>query len=124
MKRKIKIVLALLGIAALSLILFIAVGLYAMEIEDHYGDYQDFYYKSRSGDVIVNRDLMEFVRIEKTWTRIYGIHNSDTMHLWSWLSKNRVEVYRPKHDLDFDALTYAKMKDLINKGDLKLIISK
>jgi hypothetical protein len=95
MNRKIKIILSILGLAIISVCLLIGMGLYAMEIEDSYGDYQDFYYQSRQGDVVINRSTKEFRRIEKTWKRIYGIHNSDTTDLWNWLDKNEIEIYRP-----------------------------
>jgi hypothetical protein len=124
MNKKVKIVLSILGLAILSVILFIAVGLYSMEIEDTYGDNQDFYYKSKQGDIVVNRDTKEFKRIEKTWKRIYGIHNSDTTDLWRWLHENGIEIYRPTTHLEDNGLSYEELDKLINEGKLTLIIKK
>lgn len=125
MKKRIKIVLALLALTIVSVVLLIALGLYTMEIEDTYGDNQDFYYKSRQGDIVINRDTKEFSRIEKTWKRIYGVHNADTADLWSWLEQNEVEIYRPVNsDVLIEGLKYRDLDSLIQEKKLELVIKK
>lgn len=51
---KTKILALTIGVL-IFLIGMIALGFHAMEIEDHYGDLQDFYFKSRNGDLIIFR---------------------------------------------------------------------
>ena len=53
-----------------SIALFIIVGfitwnLYLMEIDDHYGDLQEVYFDSKSGDIIVNKQTKKFGIITK-----------------------------------------------------------
>lgn len=61
-------------VAPIVLILFvlfgwIVFGLYLMEIEDHYGDLQQVYFDSESGDIIVNKQSQKFGIITKNWKR-------------------------------------------------------
>jgi len=55
-----------------TLVLFILFGitaysLHLIEIEDHYGDLQDVYFDSKSGDIIVNKQTQKYGIITKNW---------------------------------------------------------
>ncbi|MEK6476342.1 hypothetical protein WJR50_02370 [Catalinimonas sp. 4WD22] len=125
MGKKAKIISLIFGMSLLSVFLFIVMGLYLMEIEDHYGDQQDFYFQSEEGDIFINRDTKAFKKVEKTWKRLYGIQHSDTTDLWAWLKENNIEVYRPL-DSNFDQynLSYEELNKLIEEGKLELVIKK
>ena len=122
MNRKIKITLIVIGILATGTCVFIAGGLYTMEIEDHYGDNQDIYYKSRQGDLAVNRDTKELWKIEKTRKRIYTVQNADTVDMWDWLDKNTIEIYRPVSAMGTGGVTYEDIENLINEKKLEFVI--
>src|SRR6266516_2310809 len=96
MNQRSKIIFGLCGISVLAIVVFTAIGLYAMAIEDHYGDNQEFFYKSKHGDIAVNRDTREFKKIEKSWTRVFIIDDDKRVDLWTWLNKNRIEIYRAR----------------------------
>ena len=87
MNKKLKIIFLLIGIVVVSGFLFVSIGFYTMDIEDHYGDNQDFFYKSKYGDIAINRDTREFGKIEKSWTRVYITDKGKKVDLWSWLNK-------------------------------------
>ncbi|MNL19720.1 hypothetical protein D3C87_1409360 [compost metagenome] len=61
----------ILSVLAVLFILFglIAFGLYSMEIDDHYGDLQEIYFDSESGDIIINKQTQKFGIITKDWKR-------------------------------------------------------
>jgi len=64
MKKGLKYGLLFFGVLIITVCGFIGFGLYSMEIEDHYGDLQELYYKSEDGDVIINKTTSEFGIIE------------------------------------------------------------
>lgn len=55
MNKKTKIIFGI-GILGVATALGIASGLYLMAIEDHYGDYQNFFFKAKHGDIALNLD--------------------------------------------------------------------
>ncbi|SIS70047.1 hypothetical protein [Belliella pelovolcani] len=65
MNKKLKYGLLILGIANVSIFGFIGFGLYAMEIEDYYGDLQEIFYSAKNGDLILNKTTCDFGRVEK-----------------------------------------------------------
>ncbi len=54
MKRRVKIIIIVIIIAIIGIVGFIGIGFYTMQIEDHYGNLQEIYYKSKNGDLISN----------------------------------------------------------------------
>jgi hypothetical protein len=121
MKRKIRITLITIGLLVVGVFGFLLSGLYLMEIEDHYGDNQNIYFKVNQGDIAVNRDTKQVRTINKTWKRIYGIEKTDTIDMWHWLDKNTIEIYRQASSLDNDQLTYDDIDNLVDEKKLEFV---
>ena len=127
MKRRVKIIILTIIIALIGIVGFIGFGLYAMEIEDHYGDLQEIYYDSENGDIIVNKKTSEFGIIEKNWKRInIRTQKKDSADLYNWVYQNgtesKVEIYRPKNGkIELNGITYSKLKNMIDNSEFKLI---
>ncbi|GGD02792.1 hypothetical protein [Hyunsoonleella pacifica] len=128
MKKELKYALLFFGVFIIMVCGFIGFGLYSMEIEDHYGDLKELYYKSENGDVIINKTTSEFGIIEKNWKRInIRTQKKDSTDLYNWVYQNRTEtkteIYRPKSkETELNGITFSDLKKLINKSELKLII--
>lgn len=129
MNKRLKYGLLVFGLGTILIVGLVSFGLYSMEIEDHYGELEDFFYKSKSGDVIINRTTSEFGIIEKNWKRInvatQGNSNSTT-DLYNWIRLNGVEenneIYRTKKKkTDLENITYPELVQLIESSKLKLI---
>lgn len=126
MNKKLKYGLLIIGIVIISIIGFIGFGLYAMEIEDHYGDLQEIFYSAKNGDLILNKTTSDFGRVEKGWTRVQiKKPNNETYDLYNWVYQNgmktEIELYRPSKKLSLDKISYSKLTQLIENKDLKLI---
>ena len=127
MKNKIKIIFLTLTIGLIFIVGFLGYGMYLMEIEDHYGDLQNFQFESKSGDLIINKSTSEFGIIEKSWKRInIKTTEKDSTDLYIWVYKNGVEtkaeVYRPKGGkIKLNEITYSELMKKIDKSELKLI---
>ncbi|GAB3529886.1 hypothetical protein GCM10027443_09760 [Pontibacter brevis] len=133
MKKKYK-----LGIATASGILIIlssllGFGLWTMAVEDKYGDLQEVYCKSKSGDLVALRSNNESVKrygiISKTWTevRVWDLIQEKEIDLNNWVGypyeMTYVSIYRPQSE----ASEILKLKDIrmieekIHTGHLKRI---
>ena len=130
MSKTLKYGLLISGIIIISLIGFVGFGLYTLEIEDHYGDYQELFYESKNGDIIVNKTTSEFGIIEKNWKRInIRTQNKDSKDLYFWIYQNglenKTEVYRPKKGkIELNEITYSDLIKKIEESKLKLIARK
>jgi len=128
MKRRVKIIILTIIISLIGVVVFIGFGLYLMGIEDHYGDLQELYYKSKKGDVIVNKTTSEFGIIEKNWKRInIRTQKKDSTDLYNWVYQNgtetKAEIYRAKSgETELNGITYPELKKRIEKSELKFII--
>ena len=121
MNKNIKITLGILGLLIVGVVVLISVGLYGMEIEDTYGDNQDIFYTANQGDIVVNHETKKFGRLEKTWTRFYVIHRSDTVDIDAWWDDNSIEIYRPVEiEISGEDFSYSDINRLKNEGKLKL----
>lgn len=104
---------------------FIGCGLYLMEIEDHYGDLQEIYFESKSGDLIINKKTKSLGIISKNWKRANIItKQKDTLDLYDFLHENKYEVLRGEQYFDLNDLTFEKIVDLKNKNAIKSILIK
>lgn len=98
-----------------------------MEIEDHYGDLEELYYKAKTGDIILNKTTSEFGLIEKNWKRInIGTQHKDSTDLYNWVYRSgietKAEIYRPKTKLNnLEGMTYDELIKKINDSELKLV---
>lgn len=119
----------LLSIAIILVFLFgwILFGLYLIGIEDHYGDLQEVYFDSKSGDIIVNKQTQKFGIIIKNWKRADVItKENDTLDLYELINvnqkENKYEVFRSENELKIEELTFRKIIELERKNLLKTII--
>lgn len=80
----------LIGITFLFLTLGFMVyrGLYLMAIEDRYGDLQNVYFDSQSGDILVNNINKKSGEILLENNRVYVIQNDKKFDLEEWLDPN------------------------------------
>ena len=126
MKSKIKIIFLTLTIGLIFIICFLGYGMYLMEIEDQYGDFQNIHFESKTGDLIINKSTSEFGIIEKTWKRTnIRTKEKDSTDLYFWIYKNGVEtkteVYRPKSETELVGIKYSELLKKIEKSELKFI---
>ena len=111
-------------IAVVGLIGF---GLQAMEIEDHYGDYQEIYYKSKNSDLIVNQETSEFGIVRKNWKRLnIKTKEKDSTDLYTFASKgsyySNIKVYRPKTAIErIEQMNFTDIQKLISEKKIELI---
>ena len=106
---------------------FIAYGLYLMEIEDHYGDLQEIYFDSKSGDIIVNNQTQKFGIITKNWKRADVItKENDTLDLYNLIyvnqEENKYELLRSETELRISDLSFEKILELKRKKLIETII--
>ncbi|MDB4175267.1 hypothetical protein N9766_02780 [Flavobacteriaceae bacterium] len=126
MKSKIKIIFLTLTIGLIFIVGFLGYGMYLMEIEDQYGDFQNIHFESKTGDLIINKSTSEFGIIEKTWKRTnIRTKEKDSTDLYFWIYKNGVEtkseVYRPKSETELVGIKYSELLKKIEKSELKFI---
>lgn len=105
----------------------IAWGLYLMEIEDHYGNMQEVFFDSKSGDIIINKQTKQFGIITKTWKRAHVItKKNDTLDLYDLIYKNqeenKYEVLRSENEVRINELSFEKVIELKSKNLLETII--
>lgn len=105
----------------------ITFGLYSMEIEDHYGNLQQVYFDSKSGDIIVNKQTQKFGVITKNWKRADVItKENDTLDLYELIYSNQIEnkyeVFRSENELKITELTFDKIVKLKEKNLIQTII--
>lgn len=122
-----KIVLSFI-IIALGIFGFIVWGLYLMEIEDHYGNLQETYFDSKSGDLIVNKKTKKFGFIIKSWKRANVITNeNDTLDLYNLINVNGkkcdYEVFRSDTKLNIQELSFEKIMELKDKNSIQTVIN-
>ena len=130
MSKSLKYGLLISGIGLISLISFIGFGFYTMQIEDHYGDAQDLYYKSKTGDIIVNRTTSEFGIVEKDWKSIrIRTKEISTVDLYNWIHQDGREsslvVYRPTRKVEnIEKMTFSELIKTIDKFEFKEVLKK
>ncbi|SIT94823.1 hypothetical protein [Pontibacter indicus] len=121
MNKKFKIILGTISLIVVGMALFIAIGLYGMEIEDRYGDNQDIFYRSRQGDIVVNHQTKEFGEIKKTWTRFYVVNKLDTIDTNDWWDDKNIEIYKVTDLEPLDkSFNYSEFEKLKEEGKLEL----
>ena len=92
MNRTTKILIRI-SIVVLVLVFIIYQGLHLMDIEDRYGDLQDVYFNSESGDVIVNNLNKKTGEILLENNRVFVIDNNRKFELEDWLDPNSEMKY-------------------------------
>ena len=116
------------GIAVIVVSGLVGFGLHAMEIEDHYGDYQEIYYKSKDSDIIINEETSEFGIVGKNWKRMnVRTKEKDSTDLYTFASKasyySKIKIYRPKTEIEkIEQINFTDLQRLIVENKLKLIL--
>ena len=99
-----------------------------MDIEDHYGDYQEIYYESQNLDIIVNEETSEFGIVAKNWKRLnLRTKEKDSTDLYTFVSKasyfSKIKVYRPKIEIEkIKQMEFNDIQKLIAENKIKLIL--
>jgi len=128
LSKTLKYGILIFGIVIIAVVGLIGFGLHSMEIEDHYGDYQDIYYESKDSDLIINEETSEFGIVGKNWKRLnIQTKETDSTDLYTFASKasyySNIKVYRPKTSIDpIEKLDLSKVKKLISEKKVKLIL--
>jgi hypothetical protein len=128
LKKGLKYGLLIFGIVIITIFGFIGFGFYSMEIEDHYGNYQEIYYKSKNFDIIVNVETSEYGIVEKNWKRLnVWTKEKDSTDLYTFVSKasyySIIKLYRPKSKIEnIRKLEYNDIQKLVAENELKLIL--
>jgi len=116
------------GVVIIAIIGFIGFGLLTMEIEDHYGDYQEIYYESKDSDIIVNEETSEFGIIEKNWRRLnIRTKEKDSTDLYTFASKasyySNIKLYRQKTAIErIEQMNFEDVEKLISEKKIELIL--
>jgi hypothetical protein len=128
LSKALKYGLLISGIVTIAVVGFIGFGLHAMEIEDHYGDYQKIYYESKDLDIIVNEETSEFGIVGKNWKRLnIKTKEKDSTDLYTFASKasyySKIKVYRPKIEIEkILQMEFSDIQKLITKNKIELIL--
>ena len=98
-----------------------------MEIEDHYGDLQEFYYKSQDGDIVLNAAEAQFGVLEKDWKRIYVRQGQNKTELYNWIYREGFQdenlVYRTNLKIsELESMDYLEIKNYIKRADLEPLV--
>lgn len=98
-----------------------------MEIEEQYGNMQEVFFDSKSGDIIINKQTKQFGIITKTWKRVHVItKKNDTLDLYDLIYKNqeenKYEVLRSENEVRINELSFEKVIELKSKNLLETII--
>lgn len=106
---------------------FIIGGFYLVEIEDHYGDLQEIYFDSKTGDIIINKQTGKFGLIIKNWKRADVItKENDTLDLYDLIyvnqQENKYEVLRSEKELKINELSLEKILELKKHNLIETII--
>ena len=123
-----KKILIAVSVLIIGLAVSIGFGLYLMEIDDHYGDLQELYFESRSGDLIVDMENAEFGVLTKNWRRINVITKGDTSDLFNWVNRkdkpSSVVIFKTyDKDIEFSAMTFEQVDNMIERSELIFVTS-
>ncbi|WP_010520744.1 hypothetical protein [Aquimarina agarivorans] len=127
MNKTLKYGFGIFGAIIVFILGFITFGLYLMQIEDSYGDYQEIYYKSKDLDIIVNEGTSEFGIIEKDWKQLnVKVNKHRVIDLNAFVFKvnaiTKIKVYRPKEEFDnLEQMNWRDLQKLISEKKLELI---
>jgi hypothetical protein len=123
MNKKIKIILVIASAVILIIAGTVINGLRLMSIEDYYGDNQDFYFKSKQGDLILNTTNHKTGFVIKSWTRINALVDNDTVDFNTLLEANKVEILRAnQNNKTLKHINNIIVDSLLRIGDLELIM--
>ena len=126
-----KRIFSVLGILLIAIsVWWVYFGLNAMDVEDRYGDLQEFYWEGKNGDIIVDSTHSNFGVLYKKKNRIYVLKDKQKLEIEEFVEyKDNVnnvwgfkgELYRSKNKIDIKDLNSESLKENIQNKDLKLI---
>ena len=120
MKLSSKILLGI-SLSVLIIISFLGYGLYLMQIEDKYGDFQDAYFEiNKSDNYFVIIDNKEVGFIEKLEGEIYISIKNNLKHLLNY-SNNKIEIYEFEVNQTFLNFSIKEANQLKKESSTKLI---
>jgi hypothetical protein len=120
MKLSSKILLGI-SLSVLIIISFLGYGLYLMQIEDKYGDFQDAYFEiNKSDNYFVIIDNKEVGFIEKLEGEIY-ISVENNLKLLLNYSNNKIEIYEFEVNQTFLNFSIKEANQLKKESSTKLI---
>ena len=128
MNKGLKYGLLIFGFAIIVLMVFVAFGLYTMEIEDHYGDYQEVYYVFQDGDIIVNEETSQLGIVGKNWKRLnIWTKEKDSTDLYFFAIRkshnSTIKIYQPQTEIKgIKQMEFESIKELITEKKIKLIL--
>ena len=122
--KTIKRVLTIVLITSIFFFCFIACNLRMMDVEDRYGDLQELYWKSKDGDIAINKLNSQSAIIETDWHRIDVKVGGKLIPIDEWLDPNNkniydIAIYRPEVKLETSEKFNLKESDLIIELKLK-----
>ncbi len=127
MIKGIKLAAIVLLFAAILIAFFLFFGFYAMEIEDHFGNHQEIFYRSRNGDVIVQENSKDFGVVQKSWTRLtLWTNEKDSLGLYHFIGDSQemesVKIYRSRDSaIDFKEKSYKEIQAMIQHEIIYLV---
>ena len=128
MNKGLKYGLLIFGFAIIVLMVFVAFGRYTMEIEDHYGDYQEVYYVFQDGDIIVNEETSQLGIVGKNWKRLnIWTKEKDSTDLYFFAIRkshnSTIKIYQPQTEIKgIKQMEFESIKELITEKKIKLIL--
>lgn len=105
---------------------FILYSFYLMDIEDRYGDLQQLYFDSKSGDIIINNMNGNIGLIEFNKRRVFVSTGKKTLHIDEWLDPQNkhiinTDIYRPKFGREYLNLKRNEIEKKLKSENLESI---
>lgn len=105
---------------------FILYSFYLMDVEDRYGDLQQLYFDSKSGDIIINNMNGNIGLIEFNKRRVFVNTGKETLHIDEWLDPQNkyiinTDIYRPKFGREYLNLKRNKIEKKLKSENLESI---
>lgn len=105
---------------------FILYSFYLMDIEDRYGDLQQLYFDSKSGDIIINNMNGNIGLIEFNKRRVFVNTGKKTLHIDEWLDPQNkhiinTDIYRPKFGREYLNLKRNEIEKKLKSENLESI---
>ena len=105
---------------------FILYSFYLMDIEDRYGDLQQLYFDSKSGDIIINNLNGNIGLIEFNKRRVFVNTGKKTLHIDEWLDPQNkyiinTDIYRPKFGREYLNLKRNEIEKKLKSENLESI---
>ena len=128
MTKRTKQILIGLAVLTAAVFSFIIYGLYLMTIEDRYGDLQQIYFDSESGDVIINNLNGQTGILEFEGRQVFVNTGKDVQHVDEWLDPLHkyifnADIYHPEEKSSgFIGMDKNALEQKIRSGKLRPVL--